>query len=84
MSIAFDTVNRTTLLEDLKQILEHNELHLIKITDIGVPKGDGLSANEFTLYLSKALKAHNHLFGQFQSTIMEINYLDNCEKQRYP
>ena len=77
MSKAFDTVNRTTLLEDLKQILEHDELHLIKImlevelsvkcgrsegkhfqTDIGVPQGDGLSANEFTLYLAKALMNH--------------------------
>ena len=31
MSKAFDTVNRTTLLEDLRQIVEPDELYLIKI-----------------------------------------------------
>lgn len=31
MSKAFDTVNRTTNLEDLRKIVEPDELHLIKI-----------------------------------------------------
>ena len=74
MSKAFDTVDRSILLDDLKLIIDEDALHLIKImlkteltircgneessffsTDIGVPQGDGLSANEFTLYLSNAL-----------------------------
>ena len=34
-------------------------------TDIGVPQGDGLSANEFTLYLSNAIyndKCNDHTY----------------------
>ena len=31
MSKAFDSIERSTLIEDLKEILENDELHLIKI-----------------------------------------------------
>ena len=74
MSKAFDSVNRNILLNDLNEILEQDELHLIRIllnvelcskcgihtseyfqTDTGVPQGDCMSANEFTLYLAKSL-----------------------------
>ena len=66
--------SRTMFLEDLRLIIEKDELFMIKCllglelsvrcgkseseifnTDIGVPQGDGLSANEFTLYLAKTL-----------------------------
>ena len=80
MSKAFDTFDRTMLLEDLRLIIEKDELFMIKCllgvelsvrwgkseseffnTDIGVPQGDdGLSANEFTLYLAKTLYHEKH------------------------
>ena len=79
MSKAFDTVDRTMLLEDLSPVIEKDELFMIKLllgvelsvrcgkseselfnTDIAVPQGDGLSANEFTLYLAKTLYHEKH------------------------
>ena len=54
MSKVIDIVDRAALLNDLQIILDIGEITLVRL------KGDDLSANEFTLYLSKALYTENN------------------------
>ena len=75
MSKAFDTVDRKLLIEDLSEVIDNDELHILNLminvqlaircgseisqfftTDVGVPQGDGYSANEFTFYFAKSLR----------------------------
>ena len=104
MSKAFDSMERKKLLEDLSEIIEHEELHIIQIlldvnlvvrcgnelsdefkTDTGGPQGDGLSGNEFTFYLAKALKEYTIKYRENkppktnEDHISEHNY---CKKSR--
>ena len=74
ISKAFETVNRAIALKDLKIILNPDELGLIEIivnteltesrnffkTDTDVSKRDGFYADEFTLYLARALYKENN------------------------
>ena len=75
MSKAFDTVDRKLLIEDLSNVIDTDELHMLNLmlnvqlaircgsemsqffaTDVGVPQGDGYSANEFTFYFAESLR----------------------------
>ena len=51
-------------------------------TDIGIPQGDGLSANKFTLYLSNALykqsnKYWNELQHKNEHICINVDYADD-------
>ena len=66
-SKAFNTVGRAILLKDSITILDPEEPHLKfclivswYYKDTGVWKGDGLIANELTLYLVRALYKENN------------------------
>ena len=85
MSKAFDSINRSILINDLSEILDNDETHLIKLlinvqlavkykseffkTDTGVPQGDYASANEFTFYLAKALQNDKNYEHDYMKTI---------------
>ena len=72
MSKAFDSIQRNTSVEDLKDVLNQDELHLIQILlhvkipanykiwifsmDTGGPQGDYGSTSEFSFYLAKSLE----------------------------
>ena len=56
-------------------------------TDIGVPQGDGLSANEFTLYLSNAVyndKRNDHTYPRTSYVPVNLNSFLNIVMQNIP
>ena len=75
MSKAFDTVSRGKLLKDVQEILQPDELHMIKDvslqvkigkekgenikTEIGIVKGDCFSVLLFIFYLARSTNTEN-------------------------
>ena len=48
MSKAFDTINKNTLIEELKQVLDEDEIHLLKILlSVELAMRNGSSQSEY-------------------------------------
>ncbi len=78
MSKAFDTVDRNTLFEDLKEILDHDELHMLKILIENVELTVRVSSN----YSQKSIKtAIGVPQGDCLSPVLFILYLSQALKE---